>query len=253
MSLYSIFGYPKLRLEKFFMMFFSLLTIGLVSCTIEDLPELSIESVSIYAAPDANQNSAIAVDLVLIYNQELLKTIGQMSASKYFASSKQLLLDNPSLLDIWRWELIPGQLVSNFEPPQDKGNAFGAYVFANYLTPGDHRVRVAPNGIVNIILLRDDLKNLDKSVTNELHMGTTVSNVSNFQEGVEAEDLCQLLMGSTSSSLSCQRRAPKCCPPAPRARATQCMPPVQGKPIQIITHPLNPPPAVPPQPCRKLR
>src|SRR5204863_559014 len=75
------------------------LAIGLVSCTIEDLPELSIESVSIYAAPDANQNSAIAVDLVLVYNQELLKTIGAMSAAKYFASSKQLLLDNPSLLD----------------------------------------------------------------------------------------------------------------------------------------------------------
>lgn len=137
-----------------------LLVLGIVSCTIEDQPELSIETVSIYADPDANQNSAIAVDFVLIYNQELLKTFSKMSAEKYFSSARQLLLYNPSLLDIWHWELVPGQIVENFIPPQNKGEAYGAYVFANYLTPGDHRVGVAPHGVVKLLLSREELKNL---------------------------------------------------------------------------------------------
>jgi len=73
------------------------LALCLVSCTVEELPELNIESVSIYATPEANENSAIAVDLVMVYNLELLKTIGKMSAAKYFAAVRQLTLRYPSL------------------------------------------------------------------------------------------------------------------------------------------------------------
>lgn len=231
---------------------FMLLSIGLVSCTIEDLPELSIESVSIYAEPDANQNSAIAVDLVLVYNQELLKTLGKMSAAKYFASSKQLLLDNPTLLDIWHWELVPGQIVENFKPEQDKGDAYGAYVFANYLTPGDHRVRVAPNGIVKIRLLRDDLQNLAMFNTHDVNMGTTMSDVINEQYIGGFERPCQRKLGPTLT-LPCQRRvsrAPLC---TQRTSPAPCPRSPQGKPIVILTQPLNPPPRVPLKPCGKLR
>lgn len=251
--------------ENFFRLLVPLLSIGLVSCTIEDMPELSMESVSIYAEPDANQNSAIAVDLVLVYNQELLKTIGKMSAAKYFASSRQLLLDNPSLLDIWHWELIPGQIVDDFQPPQDKGDAYGAYVFANYLTPGDHRVKVAPNGIVKILLLRDDLKNLAKFNTHDVNMGTTMSDVVNAQDCEYYEKPCEIKLGPTKQPCGilgptkrflqpCQRRAPPLCklpPPCQRlinppcslqeAVLPPCQLPSQGRPIQIITRPLNPP------------
>src|SRR6266508_2891028 len=87
------------------------MAMGLASCSNSTLPELSIESVSIYTDPDANNNSATAVDLVIIYDEELVKIISQMSAAKYFGSSRQLLMDNPTLLDIWHWELVPGQVV----------------------------------------------------------------------------------------------------------------------------------------------
>jgi len=240
--------------KRFFRCFFSLLAIGLVSCTIEDMPELSIDTVSIYAEPDANQNSAIAVDLVLVYNQELLKTFGQMSAAKYFASSKQLLLDNPSLLDVWHWELVPGQIVEDFSPPQDKGDAYGAYVFANYLTPGDHRVRVAPNGVIKILLLRDDLRNLAMFNTHDVNMGKTMSNIDNKQDIEENDTPCQKKLGPTKNIMQpCRRRTPT--PPlcTQKIVAPPCVRPSQGKPIQIMTRPLNPPPAVIPKPCGKLK
>ena len=239
---------------SFFRILYGFLALGLVSCTVEDLPELEIQSVSIYADTDANLNSATSVDLVLVYNKELLKTIGKMPAGQYFASSRQLLLDNPTLLDVWRWELVPGQIVAGFTPDQDKGAAYGAYVFANYLTPGDHRVRVAPNGIVKIRLLRDDLRNLETFNTHDMKIGMTMSNVVNVQEGVNEGYArpCHRRLGPVCRPI-CKKpsiSSPPCTqkvrtPPYLRQTAP-CLRP--GKPIQILTKPLNPPPLVPPKP-----
>lgn len=122
------------------------------SSSSEVTPELSVSAVTIYAEPDANQNSATSIDVVLVYDNELLGSISKLTASKYFEASNQLRLDNPSLLDVWRWELVPGQVVSNFPIDSDKGSAFGGVVFANYLTPGDHRVKIPPSGEVKILL-----------------------------------------------------------------------------------------------------
>lgn len=241
---------------KFGRVLYTFLALTLVACTVEELPELEIQSVSIYADPDANLNSATSVDLVLVYNKELLKTIGKMPAAKYFTSSRQLLLDNPTLLDVWRWELVPGQIVAGFVPDQDKGPAFGAYVFANYLTPGDHRIRVAPNGIVKIRLLRDDLRNLEAFNTHDMKIGRTMSNAVNTQEGIHE-----------GYAGPCQRRLePVCTPcrkkpsvsPAPCTQKVRTPPYLRqnapclrpGKPIQILTKPLNAPPPVPSNPCR---
>lgn len=229
----------------------------LVSCTNDLLPELSIDTVSIYTDPDANQNSAIAVDLVIVYDQELEKILGQMSAAKYFSSSKQLLLDNPTLLDIWHWELVPGQIVQNFSPPQEEGDAYAAYVFANYLTPGDHRLKVAPTGVVKIILQRDDLKNLAIYDLHESRLGTTMSNaVSSAREETEDEDeeeISQIKLGPTNEPMiPCKKMGPKTT--LVGGNGTVCAPTVptcQRKPIPIITRPLSPPPAISRQSCRK--
>ncbi|MBI2708040.1 MAG: hypothetical protein HYX35_07010 [Proteobacteria bacterium] len=176
-------------------------TIALASCssTSTPSPSLTMNSVSMYATPDANQNSALAVDLVIVYNSNLMGTLNQMSAKTYFASSKQLLLDNPTLLDIWHWELVPGQMVQNFQPPQNKGEAFGAYVFANYQTPGDHRLRVTPDGIVNIILMKDDLKNLSTLSANDIQNGTTMTNPACWGDSSDGN----LKQGSTNSNNFC--------------------------------------------------
>ncbi len=229
-----------------------LATILLVSCSGGDpKPELYIESVSIYADPDANKNSAIEVDLVLVYDLELMKTLSKMSASKYFGDSRQLLLDNPTMLDIWHWELVPGQIVDNFAPPQENGDSFGGFVFANYLTDGDHRVKVAPNGVVKIILERDDLKNFAIFNATEPKAGTTVTDILN--------EVCNAGDGPfpikkrgpiQAPAQPCKKVAPKCLPacPPPCQPPVVCCPPL-GKPMPIIKRPLAPPPLL--KPCNK--
>jgi type VI secretion system protein len=233
--------------------------IGLVSCTNDVLPELSVGPVSIYTEPDANQNSATAVDLVIIYNQDLVKTLGQMSAAKYFASSKQLLLDNPTLLEIWHWELVPGQIVENFTPPQSNGYAYGAYVFFNYLTPGDHRVKVAPHGAVTIVLMRDDLKNVgmytscNVTMGTDAMMGTTMTDMSNEQDVDTSSDICNVRLGPVKNFMNpCRRIPPR--PPEGYEMTRSCKPRTNSslrKPKRIITQPLCPLPKFGANPCRK--
>jgi len=149
------------------------LTFFLLSC--EHSPDLIMDGVSIYTDPDLNNNSATAVDLVIIYDEDLVKHIGSMPACTYFASYQQLLLDHPTLLDIWHWELVPGQNVKNFSPPHDKGRAFGAYVFANYLSSGNHRLRVTSDGVVSVLLTKDHLKDLSGASVTDVRRGKTVT------------------------------------------------------------------------------
>lgn len=179
-------------------------SLALVSCKsmLKPSPELMMSDVSIYADSDVNNNSAIASDLVIVYNEDLMERIGKMSACRYFASVKQLLLDNPSLLDIWHWEFIPGQSVQNFTVCQDKGKAFGAYIFANYLTPGEHRIKVAPDGVVIVRLKKDDLQDLSAQTRQDIRYGATMAtpeNLCGYTEQREYEKWPSLIDAITTS------------------------------------------------------
>lgn len=245
--------------------------LGLIACSSTPSPELTITNVSIFAESDANENSATAVDLVLIYDIDLLKSIGQMSASKYFAASHQMLLDNPTFLDIWHWELVPGQIVQNFVPSQEKGEMYGAYVFADYLTLGDHRVRVPPSGVVKIILLREDMKNLSMSETPDLKLGKTYSDILCVdpcdQTAMEGKQY-QRRKGPTVTDLPCDEPSyhlgttKNLSSPCKKVRSKQVqksgsqkespfrMRSTFGKPLPIVAQPL---PSLVSTPCSKNR
>ena len=139
----------------------------------DQIPMLTIDSVSLYADLDANLNSAIPVDMVLVYSTEVNKMISTLSASKYYQNSQQLQRDNPTALDIWHWELVPGQSVENFEINQSKGDAFDGYIFANYLTPGDHRIKISPSGVVKVLMLKEDMMDLTKLNVQNVTSGIT--------------------------------------------------------------------------------
>lgn len=177
--------------------------LSLTACNNESVPELTINSVSIYTAQDANQNSATAVDLVVIYDQNLVKSIGEMSASQYFSNTQQLLLDNPTLIDIWHWELVPGQIVQAFTPEEGETKAYAGYVFANYLTGGDHRLKVAPSGIVAILLQKNDLLNLSTENLVAANPGTTMADaVKTTQSSSTCYQGPQVNLGTTTDTYS---------------------------------------------------
>lgn len=216
------------------------LALSLAGCANQPLPELTINSASIYTAQDANQNSATAVDLVIIYDPNLANSIGKMSASQYFSTARQLLLDNPTLLDVWHWELVPGQIVQAFPPEPGDTEAYAAYVFANYLTPGDHRLKVAPNGIVNILLQKNDLLDLS---TESLVAGSPETIMSYAIKTTQFDPLCPRKPHVNFRTMNTNRytrssMSSPCCEPTPTQPPTAAItPPVSKTPCGAMTAP----------------
>jgi type VI secretion system protein len=110
-------------------------------------------------APLANQNSPIPVDLVLVRDKDLLKEISKLSAADWGQRREQYRRDYPDkkqLVD-YRWEWVPGQQIPCFTVPfTPKPKA--TYIFAGYLSKGDHRARVASHKGIQLKLLPDDFE-----------------------------------------------------------------------------------------------
>jgi len=103
-------------------------------------------------SPDANQQSPVAVDLVMIYDPNLLDPIAKLAAKDWFVQREQLQRDFPDGFQLWRWEWVPGQQISaqriRFNPRRVKGTL----LFANYFLPGTHRAKVDPLKQVSLVL-----------------------------------------------------------------------------------------------------
>jgi type VI secretion system protein len=108
-------------------------------------------TVQVRIAPNANINSPVAVEYLIIYDEKLLETLAKTSAKDWFTNRDQFRQDNPKGFDSWYWEWIPGQQVMDERIPL-KPSAKGSFVFANYVVAGDNRAKVDPNKNVIINL-----------------------------------------------------------------------------------------------------
>ena len=113
--------------------------------------------VKVEIADNANRNSPIAVDLVVVYDEKLMDQLMGMTAGDWFAKRSQIRRDylDGAGYDAWGWEWIPGQRVPVQRLPL-KAAAIGGVVFAKYVTPGAHRSRINPFDDVTIFLREDD-------------------------------------------------------------------------------------------------
>ncbi|MFN7709806.1 MAG: hypothetical protein ACK5O7_02435 [Holosporales bacterium] len=137
-----------------------LLLIALSGCGIlaepESEPPVNVEEISITLDSDANLDTATAVDVVIIYRRDVLQALLKMTAAEYFAAADQIKRDYPDVIDVLHWELTPGQRVQNI-PLDFRGESpSGALVFANYLTPGAHRIRLGRHDTAHIHLKKYD-------------------------------------------------------------------------------------------------
>ncbi len=125
--------------------FLTLLVAGLLSscsCSFGILNSFkSGPSVRFDVAPTLNNTSALAVDVVLIYDKALLETLLPLSASEWFARRDQLRKDYPEYkksYKVWPLELVPNQ--DTTLAIRDLRCVKSGIVFADYYSPGDHRV-----------------------------------------------------------------------------------------------------------------
>ncbi|HZS44222.1 MAG TPA: hypothetical protein VFC63_03920 [Blastocatellia bacterium] len=104
-------------------------------------------------APKANLDNPVALDMVMVYDKALLKQLQGLTAKDWFEKRGQIKLNYPgdSGMDFWSWEWVPGQQV-RIDPLNVKSKTLGALIYANYLTPGEHRAIFDPFHSINLSL-----------------------------------------------------------------------------------------------------
>jgi type VI secretion system protein len=107
------------------------------------------------AESDVNDRSPIAVEVVLLRDRDLLETVSSLSARAWFAEIGQLERDHPGAFDRARWEMVPGQRLE-LDLPFANRRGVAVFVFANYLSPGAHRIRVDDRSHFTLILGRTE-------------------------------------------------------------------------------------------------
>ncbi|HYH06467.1 MAG TPA: hypothetical protein VEK11_05325 [Thermoanaerobaculia bacterium] len=98
---------------------------------------------SVTIANDANETSAIAVDLVVVYDDKIVDQLLKMPAAEWFKNKKQLRRDFGNDVLVKEWEWIPSQSVDP-QTIEYRPGARKVVLFADYATQGDHRAALDP-------------------------------------------------------------------------------------------------------------
>jgi type VI secretion system protein len=116
----------------------------LASCSMLGLSgeKASWSQVTLAASDEMNNNSPLAVDVVLVSDDAMLARLAELPASKWFAARADLLSTFPNSLRYRSWELVPAQRVDLPGDAFSGPRVVAAFVFANYPDPGAHRVRI---------------------------------------------------------------------------------------------------------------
>ncbi|WKE64478.1 type VI secretion protein [Gallaecimonas kandeliae] len=105
-------------------------------------PSTPLSTISLDVVPKANNDSPVAVDILVVADSDLLKTLLALPAAKWFEQRAQFLRDYPQQLHSWSYELVPGQRLVVDPVPFEGDEAVGVLVYADYQTPGAHRLRL---------------------------------------------------------------------------------------------------------------
>lgn len=119
--------------------------------------------IAVDAQPSANQDSPVAVAVLVVYEDRVFAELSKLSASDWFEQSEQRQRDNPDGrdFDFIEWEVMPGQQVpeTNMELA---GVPAEGLIFADYFAEGDHRVRFNPMKRIVLVLETNDFAVIDR-------------------------------------------------------------------------------------------
>lgn len=105
----------------------------------------------VVVAPDANEDSPVAVDLVFVYDKKLLDTLLKTPSSEWFAKRDQFIKDYGNALVVEKWEWVPGQQIERLNVAYRPG-ARRVVLFADYVTEGEHRATADPQEPFRLVL-----------------------------------------------------------------------------------------------------
>lgn len=111
--------------------------------------------IEVTIAGEANDNSPVAVDLLLVYDDKLVDKLTEMPAADWFKNKEQYVADHPAIV-VKSWEWTPGQTIDPIQVEYRAG-ARNVVLFADYQTEGPHREVVGRPKPFKLILGARDL------------------------------------------------------------------------------------------------
>ncbi|MEX2570225.1 MAG: hypothetical protein WD737_02900 [Gemmatimonadota bacterium] len=120
-------------------------------------PAIETRALGFSVDADANDRSPVPIELVVAYDPEVVPLLLELTARQWFERRSQLLLDHPTALRSELWELVPGQELPIERLPLPRDDAHAAVIYADYLTPGAHRIRIDPYRRVLVRVTREEL------------------------------------------------------------------------------------------------
>jgi len=96
----------------------------------------------VVAEPDANDNTAVALDIVFARDAATLDRLLALPAARWFATRNEQLRSYPAAMVVRSYEFAPGQSRRLTDKELDAPRVSGVVLFADYRAPGDHRLRL---------------------------------------------------------------------------------------------------------------
>ena len=131
-------------------------------------PGTDLKNISIISHANLNHNTALRLDLLVIYDKSLFDHMKELSATNYFSTVEQIRRDNKGLVHIFRWEMVPLQLLEGYMPSiTQRRKVWGTIFFADYHTSGLHKEILEPNAkIVRVFLGSETITAIEVNKTN---------------------------------------------------------------------------------------
>ena len=140
-----------------------LAVLGLSGCGLTDGPvAYELEEITLAAEDDANSFSPTAVDVVLVFDEAVVNRLQGLTAANWFAARDQINRDFPDGLFVRSWEVVPDTVQTPWILGDEAlenaegDDAIAGFIFADLLSPGDHRARLDRGSGLRITVGRDD-------------------------------------------------------------------------------------------------
>lgn len=103
---------------------------------------LDWQGLMIAADADANLDSPVALDIVFVRDNTTLEKVQVLPAIKWFADRAELQRTFADALIVRSVEMVPRQVMRLSEQDLGSPRVAGVLLFADYATPGEHRIRL---------------------------------------------------------------------------------------------------------------
>lgn len=126
------------------------------------LGNINTKDISITAAPGANRDTPVALDIVAVGDETMVQVLMGLDANGWFSQKEKF--QHQSEFNVKTFEVVPGQTISGDVEYSwtDRRKYEAVFVFAKMQSPGLHNVRIDTFSNPVIVIRNNSLRVTEK-------------------------------------------------------------------------------------------